>query len=462
MAVGQYNNASHRDNSRFEERRVVEAILSRYRNLLVLAIVVVAQLVLLAWQVKTNQNVRLIRVWAVTAVTPMAGVIEAVRRNTIGFLEDYFILLDVREQNRKLRADNGRLKLENVYYRNQLQTADRARALSVFQAQTPSKTVAARVIGNTTASSAQAVFIDRGSTSGIETGMAVVTPDGIVGKVVAEYPLASQVLLVTDPTFAVGVESQKGHIHGTLQCNGANCLVNFVQNEEKVDQGEWFYTSGEDRIFPKGFPVGTVSSVKPGQFMKEIHLALSGSPNAADEVLVILQGVHQQIPTTPPQHHLAKPLPPPPDDTNDGEQTPKLSTEADRIKQKYIAIGKEENHTFGGVGSNIPNFNIDKSSAAQPQAGTSAAASAQKPASTPPPVVQKPENTAPSTKPAGNGSNPAFADALGARQPARTQAAHPPPPKPQTTVPGNGGESLPLGAPRKKATPPPAVSDPQQ
>ncbi|HEX6546437.1 MAG TPA: rod shape-determining protein MreC, partial [Bryobacteraceae bacterium] len=280
MAVGQYNNASHRENSRFEERRVVEAILSRYRNLLVLAIVVVAQLVLLAWQVKTNQNVRLIRVWAVTAVTPMAGVIEAVRRNTIGFLEDYFILLDVREQNRKLRAENGQLKLENVYYRNQLQTADRARALSVFQAQTPSKTVAARVIGNTTASSAQAVFIDRGSTSGIETGMAVVTPDGIVGKIVAEYPLASQVLLVTDPTFAVGVESQKGHIHGTLQCNGINCLVDFVQNEEKVNTGEWFYTSGEDRIFPKGFPVGTVSSVKPGQFMKEIHLALSGSPNA--------------------------------------------------------------------------------------------------------------------------------------------------------------------------------------
>src|SRR6185312_5671018 len=412
MVVRRYS-STHSDGARVQEPRAVEAILSRYRNLIILAITVVAQLVLLAWQVKTNQNVRLIRVWAVTAVTPMAGVIEAVRRNTIGFLEDYFILLDVREQNRKLRTENGQLKLENVYYRNQLQTADRAKALSAFQAQTPSKTVAARVIGNTTASSAQAVFIDRGSTSGIETGMAVVTPDGIVGKVVAEYPLASQILLVTDPTFAVGVESQKGHIHGTLQCNGANCLVDFVQNEEKVASGEWFYTSGEDRIFPKGFPVGTVSSVKPGQFMKEIHLALSGSPNATDEVLVILHGVHQQIPTTPPQQHMAKPLPPPPDDANGTAETPKLSTEADSIKQKYIAIGEEENHTFGGVGSNIPNFNLTQHPAGQ--ASAPAATQAQKPASSATPAEKAPVKAA-APKPSGNASNQAFADALGARQ----------------------------------------------
>src|SRR5438067_13056577 len=110
----------------------MEALLSRYRNLTVLLVVVVAQLLYLAWQVKTNRDERLIRVWAVTAVTPMAGIVEAVRRNTIGFLEDYFILLDVREQNRKLRADNDHLRMENIYYRNQLSTAEHARALSVF------------------------------------------------------------------------------------------------------------------------------------------------------------------------------------------------------------------------------------------------------------------------------------------------------------------------------------------
>src|SRR5689334_9663220 len=111
----------------------MEMLLSRYRNLTVLLIVVVAQLLYLAYQVKTNRDERLIRVWAVSAVTPMAGVVEGIRRNTIGFLDDYFILLDVREQDRKLRADNAKLRMENIYYRNQLSTAEHARALTLFQ-----------------------------------------------------------------------------------------------------------------------------------------------------------------------------------------------------------------------------------------------------------------------------------------------------------------------------------------
>src|SRR3954465_15980685 len=247
----------------------MEALLSRYRNLTVLLVVVFAQLLYLAYQVKTNRDERLIRVWAVTAVTPMAGVVEAVRRNTIGFLQDYFILLDVREQNRKLKADNDHLRMENVYFRNQLSTAEHAHALIQFQSQSRSRTVPARVIGNSTVVTAKAVFIDRGSTSQIEKGMAVVTPEGIVGKVTAVYPLVSQVLLVTDPTFKVGVESQKGQVHGVLNCGTGKCSVEQIQNEDKIDIGEAFYTSGEDRIFPKGFPVGKVVSAQPGQGTKD-------------------------------------------------------------------------------------------------------------------------------------------------------------------------------------------------
>src|SRR3954454_16512563 len=290
----------------------MEALLSRYRNLTVLLIVVFAQLLYLAYQVKTNRDERLIRVWAVSAVTPMAGVVEPVRRNTILFMQDYFILLDVREQNRKLKADNDHLRMENVYFRNQLSTAEHAHALIQFQAQSRSRTVAARVIGNSTVITAKAVFIDRGSTSQIEKGMAVVTPEGIVGKVVAVYPLVSQVLLITDPTFKVGVESQGHHVHGVLDCGSGKCQVQQVQNEEKVDTGEWFFTSGEDRIFPKGFPVGTAVSVQPGQGMKDIALNLSGAPGGREEVLVVLEGKHQNIPEGPVVEEAARILPAPP------------------------------------------------------------------------------------------------------------------------------------------------------
>jgi rod shape-determining protein MreC len=374
----------------------MEALLSRYRNLTVLLVVVVGQLLYLAYQVKTARDERLIRVWAVSAVTPMAGVVEAIRHNTIGFLQDYFILLDVRDQNRKLKADNDKLRMENVYFRNQLSTAEHARALTLFQAQSPSKTVAARVIGNSTVASAKAVFIDRGSTSGIEKGMAVVTPDGIVGKVVAVYPLVAQVLLVTDATFKVGVESQKGHVHGVLDCGNGPCLVEQIQEEEKVTPGEWFFTSGEDRIFPKGFPVGTVISVQPGQGMKEVKLNLSGAPGGVEEVLVVLHGVHQPIPAGAVVEETAtKALPPPPQEPgNDSKQPKTTQTEADKVVQKYEQIGKEQNHVYGGLASGLPNFNAKPG--ATPTANTTGSTPA---ATTTNPKVSEPKAAPPPAAP---------------------------------------------------------------
>ena len=426
----------------------MEALLTRYRNLTVLLVVVVAQLLYLAYQVKTNRDERLIRVWAVTAVTPMAGIVEAVRHNTIGFLEDYFILLDVREQNRKLKADNDRLRMENVYYRNQLATAENARALTLFQQQTPSKTVAARVIGNTTVGTAKAVFVDRGSTSGIEKGMAVVTPEGVVGKVIAVYPLVSQVLLVTDPTFKVGIESQKGHVHGVLDCASGKCMVDQVQNEDKVAVGEWFFTSGEDRIFPKGFPVGVVASSQTGQGSREIHLNLSGAPGGVEEVLVVLQGVHQPIPTVTPaetEDETASMLPPPPPEKGEDAATAaKPQTEADKVLEKYAEIGKQQDHVYGGYGSSIPNFNVKPGAPASP-----APVSAVKPEPAAGPAKTAVTKPAPAVEPG----------VLGAR-PAKKPAVSPAPVavKPPKEAGGQSGPVLPLGAPRHRTAAPPASS----
>jgi rod shape-determining protein MreC len=188
--------------------------------------------------------------------------------------------------------------------------------------------------------------------------MAVVTPEGIVGKVTAVYPLVSQVLLVTDPTFKVGVESQKGHVHGILNCGSGKCAVEQVQNEDRVESGEWFFTSGEDRIFPRGFPVGTVVSSKPGQGMRDVALNLSGAPGGVEQVLVVLQGVHQTIPAAPVvQESTSVILPAPPPDSSDATQAPRPQTEADKIVQHYNELGKAQNHEFGAYGSNLPNFN---------------------------------------------------------------------------------------------------------
>ena len=83
-------------------------------------------------------------------------------------------------------------------------------------------------------------------------------------------------------------------MRGTLKGQGnSTVIVDYVQNEEKLDQGEWFYTSGDDRIFPKGLPVGEATVVRPGKSHKEIFVTPSGFQNGLEEVLIVIDGVHE-------------------------------------------------------------------------------------------------------------------------------------------------------------------------
>ncbi|MEO7146151.1 MAG: rod shape-determining protein MreC [Bryobacteraceae bacterium] len=356
----------------------MESFLSRYRNLAWLLLVIVAQLLLLAYQVKSNQDVRLIRVWAVTAVTPLAKVIETVRGGTLGFFDDYFVLLDVRDENKRMNSELGRLKMENQFLKTELSTADRARALAAFQSRSPSRTIAARIIGDGTGADSKVVFVDRGSVSGVEKGMAVITPDGIVGKVIAAYPRAAQVLLITDPAFAAGVISQKNRVHGTLKGQGrSTCLVDYVQNEEQVEVHEWFYTSGDDLVFPKGLPVGQANVVRDGKTFKEIYVVPSGLQNGLEEVLIVLEGVHQLIPeaqTGTQTIHLLKP-PPGGAGAQPNAGSTGLSTDADRLLDRYRRIGAAEHHAYG-QGFTAPNFNVNVEEAAKKAAAAALAAKA--------------------------------------------------------------------------------------
>ncbi len=340
----------------------MESLLNRYRNITVLLLVIMAQLVLLAVSAKNDQDVRFIRIWTVTAVTPVARIIEGLRGGSTGFLHNYILLHDTNQENKRLRSELDRYKMENVFLKNELNTADRAKALQVFQQHTPSKTLAATVYATGAGSGSKTVFVDRGTMSGVQRGMAVVTPDGIVGKVIAAYPTASQVLLITDADFAAGVVTAKNQVHGTLKGQGTpQCKVDYVAFEEKVEPGEWVYTSGDDRIFPRGFPVGIVKAVRPSQPFKEILVEPSGMQHGLEDVLILIEGVHQRIPDAPSGMQPIYIAPPPPGNESkpaDPVAPVASGTEADRLRSQYQALGVEQKHTYGDnpPGAKPPDF----------------------------------------------------------------------------------------------------------
>lgn len=353
----------------------MESFLSRYRNLSVLLLLLVAQLLLLAYQVKTNQDVRLIRLWAVTAVTPVARLIEWMRGGVSTAWENVFVLGDVRTENKRLQKDLADFRLKNQLLAAELQLADRAKALIEFRSHVPSKTLAALIIGTGTGANARTVFVDRGSVEGVKRGMAAITDKGIVGKVVAAYPTASLVQLITEQGSVAGVISQQNRVRGTMRGQGSGTLiVDYIRNEEKVELGEWFYTSGTDRIFPRGLPVGRVKMVRDGRGGKEVVIEPSGLQSGLEQMLIVVDGVHGVVPEpdTPASTEISI-LPPPPEATTP-EQTASpavapagaagqpnndngLRTDADRLGDQYRRVGESQGIVLGGTKGRVPDFN---------------------------------------------------------------------------------------------------------
>lgn len=318
-------------------------LLHRYRNLTVLLGALLVQLLLVAYQVRTRQDIPLIRVWAVSIIDPPGRAIHSVRAAAARWWSDYVFLSGARQENRRLRAEVDRLKWENRHLRQELATAERAQALAIFRTRFPSQTVAARVIGAASGLNSRVVFVDQGASAGVKTGMAVVNAEGLVGKVTAAYPSTSQVMLLTAEGFSAGVISGRTKLQGIVKGLGRDeCGVFYIHSDEDVQPGDWFYTTGEDRVFPRGLPVGRVKSAGGNKVFKDILLTPAALARGIEEVLIVTAAVHQQIPEEQPVPGSAPLLPPPsapltsaPAPASGASPPPTLDTDADKLFQHY-------------------------------------------------------------------------------------------------------------------------------
>jgi rod shape-determining protein MreC len=269
------------------------AIPSRHKSLALLAGVLIAQLLLLAVQIKRDSRGRLIRVWAITAVSPFE------RSGAWGFgkiggvWNHYFALTSTSRQNEALRMENDSLKLTISQLQSKAAEADRLAALLNFRESQPKvPMVTARVIGASAGTASRIVEIDRGERDGIRRNLAVITPDGAVGKVIEVYRDNAQVLLLTDKEGGVGAMLVESRIQGPVGGTGEPLLtMKYVAADDKVNVGERVVTSGMDKIFPRDIPVGTVQEVKPGTPFKQIWLKPAAKLERLEEVIVLLTQV---------------------------------------------------------------------------------------------------------------------------------------------------------------------------
>ena len=273
----------------------MDSFLGRYRNLTILVIVLSLQLLGLAVQVKTGTNerkdTRLIRYWAVGAITPFERGLVWVQNGVGNVWHNYFYLRGVRAENRQLKDQIEQMRLQQVRLSEDAAQAHRLQILLGFKEQFISKTVAAQVIGSSGSDLSRIVSLDKGKRAGIEPDMAVITADGVVGKVLISYPNEAQVLLISDQSSGVGATLEKTRLQGVIRgtANGEVTLER-VMSDEQVQAGETVLTSGGDRVFPKGLPVGTVTKVEPGRdLFLNIKIRPAANLGRLEEVLVLTE-----------------------------------------------------------------------------------------------------------------------------------------------------------------------------
>lgn len=337
----------------------------RGRDIAALIAAVVFQLILVGYQVRRDDDMTLLRAWTVGAVTPVNKTLHGGFSFVSDFWSNYVWLVGARDENERMESELDRLRMENEELQRKLEQTARREDLIAYQKRSPSQSLTAEVIGGGAGSSAREILLDQGRGDGVRPGMPVVTADGIVGKVEASYPSSSLVLLINDVDSGAGAVLGDSRVRGVLKGRGGDeCLLDYVAPEVEVREGETVYTSGDDRVYPKGLPIGRVVRLEPGSDFQEIWVEPFARLDRLDDVLVLTSPVHEALPepSRPQLPSSLLPLPSLDDPPAPGVLAPPADpslTDADRLKQRYRAIAESQNVELGRTNPNgrTPDFN---------------------------------------------------------------------------------------------------------
>jgi rod shape-determining protein MreC len=280
--------------------------ITRFRNPLFLIAVLLAQAIALAVQVPADSgapdshSVRLIRMWATATVTPFERAAHGIGWGLQNGWTDYIYLRQVRRQNEDLQKQLTRMRIEEAAMAEDALEGRRLQAMLAFKERYVGSTVAAQVIGTSGSEQSRVLTIDKGSRDGLKPDMAVITPDGIVGKLRDVFPTTSQVLEINDQTSGAGVILASTRIRAILRGSvGGRIQIGNLNADSRIKPGEQVLTSGGDQVYPRGLPVGTVVSIAPDpdrQLYTDILVKPAANLDRVEEVLIIT-GTQPDLPS---------------------------------------------------------------------------------------------------------------------------------------------------------------------
>ena len=270
----------------------------RQRTAVLFIAVMLGHIILISAQVNSRAGVPLLEVVTFGAFAEVQRAASTVTGGVRTAWKGYVNLRGVRAENEQLKKQLADLQVQFQQERAAAEHAHQLEALLGFQRQVGVQTIAAGVIGAGASPDFRTMTVDKGSSAGLKANMAVISPSGVVGRVVTVASRAAKVQLLVDRNAGAGALVERSRAQGVVLGSGEDLLrMDYVSGIADVKPGDTIVASGIDGIYPKGFLIGKVESVDRGAgIFKVIRVRPAVDFNRLEEGLVV---------TTPPQANAA-------------------------------------------------------------------------------------------------------------------------------------------------------------
>lgn len=236
---------------------------TKQRVVLAALLAATATVVTLDFRSNRGGPIRRVQDVAVSVIAPLQDGIGRVFRPIGEFLAGLAAIGSLRSEIALLESENDRLKAQQREFPGVLLENERLRGLVAQKHWTEGRTMGARVIGVGPSNQEWTVFLDKGQVDGLREGMAVVSAEGLVGRVTLALRNHAKVLMVIDPEHAVGSKLTESGETGVVGGKGEGDMkFEFIDPDAPVKAGETVVTSGYDKgIYPPNIPIGRITRV---------------------------------------------------------------------------------------------------------------------------------------------------------------------------------------------------------
>jgi rod shape-determining protein MreC len=229
----------------------------------IVLLLVLSALILMSYKMKQKRGMDFVDAFLLEVCSPFQKGVTVLLQGVDGVFQKYLFLVHLQKENTVLKQRIAELQNENHQMQEMALANERMRHQLQFRERMATPMIAAEIIGQDPSSWFKSVTIDRGESHGVQKGMAVISPDGVIGQILKTGPHYSTVLLITDYSSAIDAIVQRTRARAIVEGKGENrCQLKYLLRSEDVSPGDVVVTAGSGGNFPKGLLIGEIQKVE--------------------------------------------------------------------------------------------------------------------------------------------------------------------------------------------------------